>query len=123
MTKLPNIGGTNVFQANQRASNQHQGLSGDTTKHNSIVRESHISGIVFDVSANVTGRKRRTDSRLRFEPTRDASGNLMNLNSDLSDDNEAMLRSKNFGGHRKSKSYMKNSIDSQGKLRMSDKRS
>ena len=104
------------------ASNQFQGRSGDTTKQNSMVRDSHISGIVFDLSANVTGRKRRADSRQRNGPYRDTSGNLMNINSDLSDDNEAMLNNKNYGGHRKSKSYMKNSLDSQGRPRINNEK-
>ena len=67
------------------------GQSEGSYKFSSTMRDSHHSGIVFDMSANITpGRKKM----------KDISGNSVTLMSDLSDDNEAMLRkSKNIGMH------------------------
>lgn len=47
----------------------------------------------------------------------DFTGNSVNLVSDLSDDNEAMIRSKNLGGQLRSQ-HMYNSIESQRKSQM-----
>ena len=78
-----------------------------------MVRKSHISGNVLGVSANVTGRKKRKHFKLERSGSNNASGNIANLNSDLSDDQEAFIKRSILGHHHnKSKSLFKSSIDS-----------
>lgn len=130
VTKLPNIGGSHGTKTDQIKSHRYQGWSGDTSKQNSLLRESDVTG---NVSANFSGRRKRGNSKVKRKNTRNVSGNLSKLNSDLSDDNEAMLKSKILGRSRKStlersrksKSHLKNSMETQrrSKLRASNKRS
>ena len=80
-----------------------------------------MSKDVAGVSANVTGRQVRLSSKLKRNYSKNSGHNM---NSEFSDENEAIMNSKQLNLHKKSKSHLKGSADRKKSLsKLSTKRS